>query len=97
MTFMGFDELRRVKEIFSYFDGKASLIGYPKENGNGIYVSTDSIYLRAGSEAAEGAKEFLRFLISEEEQENMRPTILPSHRMTACPQPCWQRKEPFPW
>ena len=69
MTFMGFDELRRVKEIFSYFDGKASLIGYPKENGNGIYVSTDSIYLRAGSEAAEGAKEFLRFLISEEEQE----------------------------
>ena len=69
MTFMGFDELRRVKEIFSYFDGKASLIGYPKENGNGIYVSTDSIYLRVGSEAAEGAKEFLRFLISEEEQE----------------------------
>ena len=69
MTFMGFDELRRVKEIFSYFGGKASLIGYPKENGNGIYVSTDSIYLRAGSEAAEGAKEFLRFLISEEEQE----------------------------
>lgn len=67
--FNGFDEFRRIKDIFSHFDGDAVLLGYPKEGGNGIYVSTSSIYLFAGSEVKEGAKEFLQFLISADEQE----------------------------
>ena len=67
--FNGFDEFRRIKDIFSHFDGDAVLLGYPKEGGNGIYVSTSSIYLFAGSEVKEGAKEFPQFLISADEQE----------------------------
>ncbi len=60
--------LKDVKEIYSYFDGGAAMLGYSRTEGNGIYVSTRELYLNANSVCKEGAKEFLKFLVSETEQ-----------------------------
>ncbi|MBQ9143000.1 MAG: hypothetical protein IJX63_14600 [Lachnospiraceae bacterium] len=62
-------ELRDIKEIYTYFEGDAAILGYSRAEGNGIYVSTRSLYLNTNSTCKEGAKEFLRFLVSENEQE----------------------------
>ena len=50
------------------FQGEPAIIGYPRENGNGIYVSSRELYLNVNSGCKEGAKEFLFYLMSEEEQ-----------------------------
>lgn len=50
------------------FDGKAALIGYPRTEGNGIYASCNYLYVNSSSDCQEGAKEFIRFLLSREEQ-----------------------------
>lgn len=63
-----FTSLSRIKEVYAYFDGDAVCLGYPREEGYGIYISTRSLYLNAGSACPDGAKEFLAFIISEEEQ-----------------------------
>ncbi len=54
--------------LYACFEGKPALIGYPREVGNGIYVSCREIYLNASSECKEGAEEFLRYIMSEEAQ-----------------------------
>lgn len=61
-------ELRDMKELFASFDGAAIVLGYPAKEGNGIYVHANQLYLNSNSACKEGAKEFLRFLISEKEQ-----------------------------
>lgn len=65
---MSFYQLRQIKEYFSYFDGEAVLLGYPGQAKNGIYVNVRELYLNANSTNKSGAKEFLKFLVSEEEQ-----------------------------
>lgn len=52
----------------SCFEGKPAYLGYPRTDGNGIYLFTYYLYLNSSSPSAEGAKEFLRWLISEEAQ-----------------------------
>lgn len=63
-----FSSLSQIKEIFSYFDGRAKLLGYPRQRGNGFYVNSRALYLCTNAECSEGAKEFMRYLISDEEQ-----------------------------
>ena len=53
------------------FDGEPAMLGYPRTEGNGIYVYTFNLYLNASTQCEEGAKEFLRFLISENEQKRL--------------------------
>lgn len=41
-------------------------LGYPRENGNGIYLETNNIYLNKNCENQEVALDFLQYIISEE-------------------------------
>ncbi len=65
----GIFDLFFIKDMYSYFQGSASLIGFPCKDGNGIYVRTDALYKNAATGNGEGVDAFLRFLISEREQE----------------------------
>lgn len=60
-----FDELH---SLDACFDGKPALLGYPRTEGNGIYAVSRYLYVSSTSDCQEGAKDFLRFLLSEEEQ-----------------------------
>ena len=61
-------ETNRMNYLYACFQDSPALIGYPREEGNGIYVSCRELYVNVHSGCKEGAKEFLRYLISEEEQ-----------------------------
>ena len=50
------------------FGGDVVVIGYPSERGSGIYTQTLSLSVNVNAAEKEGAKAFLRFLISEENQ-----------------------------
>ncbi len=65
-TLSGIDSLR---SLYSAMRGNALFLGYPRAEGNGIYVTTRQIYLNANSDCKDGAKEFLRFFVSEKEQQ----------------------------
>ena len=54
-----------LKECFA---GKDSNIGYPRSEGNGIYVDANMIYLNSNSTVSEWAIEFLKFIASKEIQ-----------------------------
>lgn len=54
--------------LYECFKGEPALIGFPREEGNGIYVSSRELYVNSSSGCKEGAKEFLRYLLSEEVQ-----------------------------
>lgn len=68
-TILVFMKMSQIKDVYGYFDGDAVFLGYPRSAGYGIYVNPRSLYLNAGSDCQEGAKEFLTFIVSEEEQE----------------------------
>ncbi len=53
--------LNYVQECFQEED---SNIGFPREEGNGIYVSANMVFLNSNSKVSEGAKEFLKFITS---------------------------------
>ena len=63
-----FEQMYDLKTIFESLKGDACILGYPRETGNGIYINTRSLFLNAGSLVKDGAKEFLKFLVSEQEQ-----------------------------
>lgn len=67
-TIISFNELRRIKEVYRSGETGMAFLGYPREEGNGIYVNTRALYLNANSECKEGAIAFFEFLLSEEEQ-----------------------------
>ncbi len=53
----------------AFFQGREALIGNPQEGGRGISMYTDLLCLNVNSPCKEGAKEFLRYLISAEGQQ----------------------------
>lgn len=61
-------EMDRMNYLYTCFQEEPALIGYPRSEGNGIYVSCRELYVNVNSGCKEGAKEFLRYLISEEAQ-----------------------------
>lgn len=61
-------ETDRMNYLYACFQDSPSMIGYPRTEGNGIYVSCRELYVNVHSGCKEGAKEFLRYLISEEAQ-----------------------------
>ncbi len=50
------------------FRGETSYIGIPNINGDKVYLSCGCFFLNSASQVSEGAKEFLRYLISQEGQ-----------------------------
>lgn len=50
------------------FEGQEVLIGMPAAQGRGVYMSLVKVCLNSNSPSKEGAKEFLRYLLSEEGQ-----------------------------
>lgn len=58
----------RMNYLYTCFQEEPALIGYPRVEGNGIYVGCRELYVNVNSGCKEGAKEFLRYLISEEAQ-----------------------------
>ncbi len=61
-------EMHRMNYLYACFLDNPALIGYPRTEGNGIYVGCRELYVNVNSGCKEGAKEFLRYLISEEAQ-----------------------------
>ena len=59
-------------EVMNYldacFDGNVSLAGYPRNEGSGAYAFCNMLYLNAKATCPEGAKEFLKFIISHDAQ-----------------------------
>ncbi|MDE6674785.1 MAG: hypothetical protein K2K19_08240, partial [Acetatifactor sp.] len=45
-----------------------TVLGYPREEGYGIYMDTRSVCINSQSEGKKGAMEFLRYLISDQAQ-----------------------------
>ena len=64
----GVERLSDLNYLEACFDGRVSVIGYPRAEGNGIYVDPQMLYLSAASDKRDGAEEFFRFLLSEESQ-----------------------------
>lgn len=63
------EELYWMNALNACFQGAPAIIGYPRAEGNGIYVSCRELYVNSSSACKEGAEEFLRYLLSEEVQE----------------------------
>ena len=61
-------ELSELNYREACFEGEPANIGFPRSEGNGIYVTPNMLYVNAGSGVKDGAYEFLRFLVSEEGQ-----------------------------
>lgn len=61
-------ELSELNYREACFAGNPADIGFPRSSGNGIYLTPNMLYVNANSAVPEGAKAFLRFLISEESQ-----------------------------
>ena len=61
-------QLRKFAEMEACFKGKPAYTGFPRTDEKGVYILSRYLYVNSSSEQIEGAKEFLRFLLSEEEQ-----------------------------
>lgn len=62
------NSMRYMYYLYNCFEGEPAMIGYPREEGNGIYVSSREMYINSSSDSIEGAKKFLKYLLSEEVQ-----------------------------
>lgn len=61
-------EFTEIKSSDKAFGEELMHIGYPRSTGNGIYAVSRMMYLNANSKNIEGAKEFLKFIISDDVQ-----------------------------
>lgn len=62
------NSMRYIYYLYNCFEGEPAMIGFPREIGNGIYVSSREMYINNSSACIDGAKEFLKYLLSEEVQ-----------------------------
>lgn len=74
------DSLDMLNYLEACFAGKPACIGFPREEGNGIYVTAQCLYLSSTTEVKDGFQEFVRFLLSKEQQERY---IRPGKSITA--------------
>lgn len=63
-------ELSHLNGLYASFQGTPACIGYPREEGNGIYVMSTCFYVSSLTKQKEGCKAFLDFLLSEEVQDD---------------------------
>ena len=50
------------------FDGNASMAGYPRTEGCGVYMVCNMLYLNSNASCSDGAKAFLQFIIDHDTQ-----------------------------
>lgn len=62
-------DLREMENLDSCWEGEAAILGYPRSDQRGVYIQSRYLYVNSNSASLEGVKEFLRFLLSTEEQE----------------------------
>ena len=67
-VFGGMQDFSYMGELEEIFSGEPAHLGYPRSEGNGIYVMPRLFYLNARSDKREGVEVFLRYLLSEETQ-----------------------------
>lgn len=67
-VFGGLERFSYMSELENIFSGEPAHLGYPRSEGNGIYVMPRLFYLNAQSDKREGVEIFLRYLLSEETQ-----------------------------
>lgn len=60
--------LDSLNELEVRFQGQPAYIGYPRAEGNGIYVRSSHFYVSSLTEQKEGCRAFLDFMLSEEVQ-----------------------------
>ncbi len=60
--------VNQLHQAYAYLKGEPAVLGFPREEGYGFYVKSKYLYMNSKSTCKEGVKDFLRFLISEEEQ-----------------------------
>ncbi len=58
----------RMNYLDACFDGNVSLAGYPRTEGCGVYMTCNMLYLNSKAECTDGAKAFLKFIISQDAQ-----------------------------
>ena len=68
-TLSQMDDLMELGSLKVCFEGKPAHLGYPRENGRGIYAQSRYLYMNANSDKKEGIKEFFQFLLTKEEQQ----------------------------
>lgn len=59
-----------LNELEARFQGQPAYIGYPRAEGNGIYVLSWSFYVSSMTGQREGCRAFLEFMLSEEVQKD---------------------------
>lgn len=67
-AYMYFADSAVLKRAEKAFEGKTAVLGYPRTSGNGIYAEGRYLYVNSASGCREGVEEYLRFLLSEQEQ-----------------------------
>ena len=64
------DRLEGLNGLYASFQGKPAYIGFPREEGNGVYVLSRNFYVSSLTKQREGCKAFLDFILSEEVQKD---------------------------
>lgn len=64
------EKLVELNELEGRFQGKPAYIGYPRAEGNGIYVYSQNFYVSSQTKQREGCRAFLNFVLSEEMQKD---------------------------
>lgn len=54
--------------LYAIFQGKPAYLGFPREEGSGIYVISTNFYVSSLTKQREGCRAFLDFMLSEEVQ-----------------------------
>ncbi|MCM1569836.1 MAG: ABC transporter substrate-binding protein [Roseburia sp.] len=68
VTDFGMKNFQQIAQVYDTFGEEPVFLGYPRKEGNGIYVLPHLIYVNSQSEKKEGAIAFLKYLISEQSQ-----------------------------
>ena len=68
-VFGGMENFYYLTELEDIFQGEPAHLGFPRSEGNGIYVVPQMFYVNAQSDKKEGIEEFFHYLLSEETQQ----------------------------
>lgn len=63
-------DLQELNGLYASFLGNPAYIGFPREEGNGIYVLSTNFYVSSLTKQREGCRAFLDFMLSEEVQKD---------------------------
>ena len=80
-VFGGMQNFQYLTELQDIFQGEPAHLGYPRSEGNGIYVVPRMFYMNAQSGNKEGVEAFFQYLLSEENQQGDVSRAFDDHRL----------------